>query len=241
MVMPLWDHSPLRQARLPVVTWALIAANVLVFIFEAATPDSNALLANLGAIPANITDGVKLAGHVPTYATLVTYMFLHANIFHLLGNMIFLWVFGDDIEEALGPWRFIVFYVACGVLAALVFIISAPHANGPLIGASGAIAGVLAGYLMFRPCQKVAVFLPWFFLWLFVRPVVKIDAYWVLGAWLLMQIWSISVQTNDQVAYMAHVGGFAAGAALFPLMRYRTVKLFSCVENAPETSAPTGT
>ena len=159
-------------------------------------------------------------------------MFLHANIWHLLGNMIFLWVFGDDIEEAMGPLRFIAFYFASGVAAALIFVASAPHSQQPLVGASGAIAGVLAAYLMFRPCQKVLVFLPWFLLWFIVRPVVRLDAFWVLGGWALLQLWSISVQTQDDVVYMAHVRGLLAGAGLFPLLRYRTVRLFECIREA---------
>jgi len=143
---------------------------------------------------------------------------------------LFLAIFGDDIEEAMGPLRFLVFYLLCGIAAALAFIAGNPQATAPLIGASGAIAGVLAAYLMFRPCQKVAVFVPWFILWLFVRPVVKIDAIWVLGFWVLTQFWAISVQSQDGVAYLAHIGGLAAGAVLFPLMRYRTVRLFQCVQ-----------
>jgi membrane associated rhomboid family serine protease len=93
---------------------------------------------------------------------------------------------------------------------------------------------------MFRPCQKVLVFLPWFLLWFIVRPVVRLDAFWVLGGWLLLQLWSISVQTQDDVAYMAHVGGVVAGAGLFPLLRYRTVRLFECVREAKAPSSPIG-
>ena len=125
-----------------------------------------------------------------------------------------------------------------GVVAALVFVASAPHSQLPLVGASGAIAGVLAAYLMFRPCQKVLVFLPWFFLWFFVRPVVRLDAFWVLGGWVLVQLWAISVQSQDGVAYMAHIGGVVAGAGLFPLLRYRTVRLFECMRPEQPTAPP---
>jgi membrane associated rhomboid family serine protease len=240
MVMPLWDDSPLKLPKLPLVTWGLIAANILVFVFQALTPvpAERALVASFALTPANVTGMPINATNFPPYLTLITYQFLHANIWHLLGNMIFLWVFGDDVEEAMGSLRFVGFYLGCGAVAGLAFAASSPHSLQPLIGASGAIAGVLAAYLMFRPCQKVSVFLPWFILWFFVRPVVRLDAYWVLGGWMLAQLWSISVQTEDGVAYMAHVGGFAAGAVLFPLLRYRSVRLFECMRSDEPKPAP---
>ncbi len=241
MVMPLWDDSPLKLPRLPLVTWGLIAANMLVFIFQALTPapSEHALVASFALTPANLTGTPINVTVFPPFLTLITYQFLHANIWHLLGNMVFLWVFGDDVEEAMGPLRFIVFYLGSGVAAALAFTAAAPHSQLPLVGASGAIAGVLAAYLMFRPCQKVSVFVPYILLWIFIRPVVRLDAFWVLGGWVLMQLWSISVQTQDGVAYMAHIGGVAAGAVLFPLLRYRTVRLFECMRTEqPPRPAP---
>ena len=240
MVMPLWDASPLKLPKWPVVTWGLIAANVAVFIFSvAASSEIQAKLLTFAVTPALLTGDATVATGVSPYVTLVTYQFLHANFFHLLGNMIFLWVFGDDVEEAMGPVRFIAFYIGSGIAAALLFVASAPHSQEPLVGASGAVAGVLAAYLMFRPCQKVAVFLPWILLWLVVRPVVWLDAYWVLGGWMLVQVWQISVQTHDDVAYMAHMGGLAAGAVMFPFLRYRTVRLFECIRQ-PEKPADSG-
>ena len=234
MVMPLWDESPLKLPKLPVVTWGLLVTNVLIFIFQALTPEPSeqALVMALGVVPGNVTGVPVDPTWISPYLTLITYQFLHADILHLLGNMIFLWVFGDDVEEAMGSLRFVGFYLACGAVAALAFTATAPHSQMPLIGASGAIAGVLAAYLMFRPCQKVSVFVPYILLWFFIRPVVRIDAFWVLGGWILLQFWAISVQTPDNVAYMAHVGGLVAGAALFPLLRYRAVRLFECFRSA---------
>ena len=238
MVMPLWDDSPLSLPKWPIVTWCLIIANVVVFIAETvASPATQSVLLTYALIPAALTGTAGVSSGVSPYATLVTYQFLHADFFHIFGNLLFLWIFGDDVEEAMGPLRFIVFYLACGIVAGLAFIASAPHSAAPLIGASGAIAGILAAYLMFKPCHKVLVFLPWFILWFIFRPVVRLAAYWVLGAWILTQLWSISVQAQDQVAYMAHMGGLAAGAVLFPLLRYRTVKLFECIR---EATTPTG-
>jgi|SRR5665213_21764 len=238
MVMPLWDDSPLSLPKWPVVTWCLIIANILVFIAEAVTsPATQSTLLTYALIPAALTGTAGVPPGISPYVTLVTYQFLHADIFHILGNMLFLWIFGDDVEEAMGPLRFIVFYLACGIGAGLAFVASAPHSAGPLIGASGAIAGILAAYLMLKPCHKVLVFLPWFILWIVFRPVLRLAAYWVLGAWILTQFWSISVQTQDGVAYMAHVGGVVAGAVLFPLLRYRSVKLFECIREAPTRSS----
>jgi membrane associated rhomboid family serine protease len=239
MVMPLWDDSPLKLPKLPLVTWGLIVANIVVFVVEAAAPASwQAAFDAFAMTPANITGAPINLTPVPPYLTLVSYMFLHANFWHLAGNMIFLWVFGDDVEEAMGPLRFIAFYIGSGIVAALAFAATAPHSQLPLVGASGAIAGVLAAYLMFRPCQKVSVFVPYILLWFVIRPVVRIDAFWVLGGWILVQFWSISVQTQDDVAYMAHVGGLISGAALFPLMRYRAVRLFECFRPGDQPSAP---
>jgi membrane associated rhomboid family serine protease len=232
MVMPLWDDNPLTLPKLPVATWGLIIANVVVFIVEAAgSPSMQSTLISYALVPLSLTGSSGVTPGVSPYVTLVTYQFLHADFFHIFGNMLFLWIFGDDIEEAMGPLRFIVFYLSCGIVAGLAFAISAPDAASPLIGASGAIAGVLAAYLMLKPCHKVLVFLPWFILWFFVRPVVRLDAFWVLGAWILMQLWSISVQAHVNVGYMAHVGGLVAGAVLFPLLRYRAVKLFECIRD----------
>jgi membrane associated rhomboid family serine protease len=236
MVMPLWDDNPLRLPKLPVATWGLIGINTLVFILTAAAPDSAQLtFMNFALTPANITGTPINITRIPPYLTLITHQFLHANFLHLLGNMLFLWIFGDDVEEAMGSLRFLVFYLGCGIAAGLAFTASSPHSLMPLVGASGAIAGILAAYLMLKPCHKVLVFIPWFILWIFVRPVVRLDAFWVLGAWILTQFWSISVQTQDGVAYMAHIGGLVAGAVLFPLLRYRAVKLFECIK---EGAAP---
>jgi membrane associated rhomboid family serine protease len=236
--MPLWDDSPLSLPKWPVATWCLIIANVLVFIVESVTSAATqSTLLTYALIPAALTGTAGVPPGVSPYVTLVTYQFLHADFFHIFGNMLFLWIFGDDVEEAMGPLRFIVFYLACGIAAGLAFVVSAPHSAGPLIGASGAIAGILAAYLMLKPCHKVLVFLPWFILWVVFRPVLRLAAYWVLGAWILTQFWSISVQTEDGVAYMAHVGGLVAGAVFFPLLRYRAVKLFECVREASTNSS----
>ncbi len=176
---------------------------------------------------------MNYSSSVPGYVTLVTSIFLHADFWHLLGNMLFLFVFGDNIEEATGRLRFLLFYLLCGIGASLAFVASAPDSPIPLVGASGAVSGVLAAYLMVRPCAKVFVFV-----W---RIVLRLAAYWVIGAWILFQLWQIFSQAQDEVAYMAHVGGLAVGAALFPFFRKPEIKLFQCLQHdRPAPPAPWG-
>jgi len=145
---------------------------------------------------------------------------------HILGNMVYLWVFGDDIEDALGPLRFIVFYLLTGIGAGLFFAWLNRSSTMPLVGASGAISGILAAYLLLRPCAKVSVFV--------LRVVVRVRAYWVIGGWVLLQLYQIANQTNDGVAYVAHGGGLIAGALLFLLMKPANLRLFECVEQPGE-------
>jgi rhomboid family protein len=160
MVFPLYDDNPLKLPVQPFATWGLIALNVLIYLIQVSADGATAqaIVAGFGATPAALIREVPTTGVLPPEATLVTSMFLHGGWDHLLGNMIYLFVFGDDIEEALGWLRFLVFYLACGVLAALGFVALNIHSTNPLVGASGAISGVLAAYLMVRPCAKVTVF-----------------------------------------------------------------------------------
>lgn len=230
MVMPLWDTNPFKRAVPPYVTFSLLALNIVIFLFEAGAVDSGrAMIATFGVTPAALVRDINVSAAVPPSLTLVTSLFLHADFMHLLGNMVFLFVFGDDVEEALGRVRFIAFYLACGIVASLAYVWATPHSPIPLIGASGAIAGVLAGYLMFRPCQKVSVLVLRFFM--------RVDAFWVIGGWALWQLWQITAQAQDGVAYMAHAGGLVAGAILFPLMRLPGIHLFDCIEEREEPAA----
>jgi membrane associated rhomboid family serine protease len=231
MVFPLYDENPFKLPRRPFVTWGLIATNIIIFLIELGSNDaSQAILASFAANPAVITRDIHATGLVPPELTLVTSMFLHGGWEHLLGNMIYLWVFGDDIEEALGPVRFLVFYLLCGIAAALVFVAFNLHSTTLLIGASGAISGVLAAYLLLRPCAKVSVFV--------LRVVVRVRAYWVIGGWALLQLFYVSQHADDGVAYLAHVGGLVAGAILFLVMRPSGVKLFECVDPAESPATP---
>lgn len=228
MVFPLYDDNPFKRATLPFATWGLIALNVIIFLMQVSMPEtaSQAVLASFGATPAAILREVKQPGELPPYLTLVTSMFLHGGWEHLLGNMIYLFVFGDDIEDALGWPRFLIFYLLVGVAAALAFVALNPHSTTPLVGASGAISGILAAYLMVRPCAKVSVFV--------LRAVVRIRAFWVIGAWILFQMYQLLQQPKDGVAYIAHAGGLLAGALLFLAMKPANVELFECIEQPGE-------
>jgi membrane associated rhomboid family serine protease len=150
---------------------------------------------------------------------------------HVFGNMIFLFVFGDDIEEALGHWRFLAFYLACGICSGLAFVASDPSSTTGLIGASGAVAGVIAAYLLFRPCAKVTCLLG-------LIPL-RLRAYWIIGIWAVWQFIDAAGRVDDGVAYWAHVGGLITGAILFVMMRPAGVRLFECTQ--PGTIAAEGT
>lgn len=230
MVMPIWDHSPFKWPTPPYVMWLLIIINFIVFFVQsdAGSDQIDQLDQVAGLIPAAFAEG-QIVGALPATLTLITYQFLHANFMHIFGNMIFLFVFGDDIEEAIGHWRFLAFYVACGIGAGIAFVLSAPGSNIELIGASGAVAGVIAAYLMFRPCAKVTVLLG-------LLPL-RIRAFWVIGGWAIWQFFEVTSRTQDGVAYWAHVGGLITGAVLFVLMRPPGIHLFECAQ--PQT-APAG-
>src|SRR6478672_10738634 len=221
MVIPLYDNDPFESRFRPYVTWSLIALNLLAFFAELASPDTDALTSAWGVTPVAITSAPVVAS-LHAYATLFTGMFLHGGWLHLLGNMIYLQVFGDDIEEALGRGRFLFFYLLCGLFAALAYVASNISSSEPMVGASGAISGVLAAYLMLKPCAKVTVLLFW-------RPV-RLQAMWVIGLWVGLQLFGIvAASTDDEVAYSAHFGGLIAGAVLFFLLRPSGVGLFECV------------
>ncbi len=231
---PVWDHSPFKWPTPPYVMWLLVVTNFAVYFFQASAGQVDRADHVAGLIPAAITGGAS-PGTLWAPLTLITSMFLHANFMHVFGNMLFLFVFGDDIEEVLGHWSFLFFYFACGIVAGLTFVFSAPGSTTELIGASGAVAGVISAYLLFRPCAKVTCLLG-------LIPL-RIRAYWVIGSWVIWQVVEAWSGAQDGVAYWAHVGGLVAGAVLFAIMRPAGVRLFDCVHSEPvpdtrETDAP---
>ena len=228
MVLPLYDDNPFKLPVKPVVTWLLILSNVLIFLVEVSGSDAEteAIINAFGITPAALLDPTT----PPPLYTLVTYMFLHANMGHIFGNMIFLWVFGDDVEEVLGRGRFLLFYLLCGIGGALVFVASDPGFEGPLIGASGAISGVVIAYAMWRPCARVTVLVS-------VIPL-RIAAFWVIGLFVVTQLVNLESAGKSDVAYWAHLGGMITGAILFPLLKRRGYQLFECIREPHYPGTP---
>jgi membrane associated rhomboid family serine protease len=224
MFIPLYDDNPWRSIGYPWVTRLLIVVTVLIYVVFQSGLVLDAQMDSLGGfavIPAEYNMGGGLRSPyavVPEPVTLVTYMFLHGGWMHLLGNMLFLWVFGDNVEDATGHARFLAFYLLCGVAAGLAHAVAYPTSDSVLIGASGALAGTLAAYLVLHPKVK---------LWVLVlgRIPLKISAAWVIGAWFAFQVFNIFVALDESTAWWAHVGGFVAGAALIPFFRRREVPL----------------
>ncbi|MFZ1726045.1 MAG: rhomboid family intramembrane serine protease [Albidovulum sp.] len=206
-MFPIRDHNP--SARTPYVTYAIIALNVLVFLMQPSVNGDQMALSgfwrNWAMIPAAVTQGGEFRG-------ILTSMFLHAGIMHLGGNMLFLWIFGDNLEDQMGPVGFAAFYLACGIAAALTHIAADPGSLIPTVGASGAIAGVMGGYLLLFPKAKVDVLVIFV---VFFR-VFTISAWVVLGIWFAIQLFSGLGAPASQggVAYWAHAGGFFAGIIL---------------------------
>lgn len=209
-MIPLKDENPTTRA--PYVTVGLIILNIAIYVYQMTLSQRGEVFFSyeFGAVPALITGQASLnvmLDAVPRPLTLVTSAFLHGGILHLLGNMLYLWIFGNNIEDALGPVRFLLFYLVGAVLAGLAHVATEPASTVPMIGASGAIAAVLGAYLMLYPRANVLVFV---FLIFFIR-VIKVPAVAVLGVWFLLQVLSVGGQG---VAWMAHIGGFVAGLFL---------------------------
>ncbi|MFN7222778.1 MAG: rhomboid family intramembrane serine protease [Paracoccaceae bacterium] len=205
-MFPIRDHNP--SGRTPVVTYLLIAVNVVVFLSYYLALDSRQLdyfFYDWGFVPRFVTEGVSLHG-------IVTHMFLHGGWMHLLGNMLFLFVFGDNMEDEMGHFGFALFYLAAGLAAVGLQYVADPNSEIPMVGASGAIAGVMGGYLLLFPRARVDVLI---IIVIFFR-VFPIPAWIVLGVWFGLQLFNGAVTPIDGggVAYWAHAGGFIAGVAL---------------------------
>ena len=227
LFIPLSDDNPLRFIRYQWVTIGIVAVNVVVFILQFCGLGL-AIGTSFSVVPSELVEVHLVSGAargpfdtlaIPEAFTLVTYMFLHADVFHLVSNMMFLWIFGDNVEDAMGHVKYLAFYLLCGIAAALAQTMMQPSSQLPLIGASGAVAGTIAAYLILHPRVLVWV------LAFRVLPL-RVTAAWILGMWVATQLFMILINRGDQVAWWAHIGGVVTGSALVVLMRRRDIPLF---------------
>ncbi len=229
-MIPLRDDNPTTIK--PVLTIGLIVINTVVFLYQISLGprDGRLFVYQFGAIPAVIFGLKSLPARVveiPAPLSLVTSMFLHGGWLHLIGNMWYLWIFGDNVEEALGRVRFVLFYFICGLVASIAHAVSDVSSVLPSIGASGAISGVLGAYLLLYPRAQVLVLFP--ILWFIIR-IFYVPAAFVLGLWFVFQLLSGSMSSGQDgggVAWWAHVGGFLAGMLLVGFFKRRDVRLFN--------------
>jgi membrane associated rhomboid family serine protease len=215
-MIPLRDENPTR--RIPFVNYALIGVNVLVFLWQLSLgTQGEAAFYTLALIPLDVTQGLDLGDA----RAVLTSMFMHAGLAHLLGNMLYLWIFGDNVEDALGHFRYLFFYLAGGFAASAAHILLYPASTVPTVGASGAIAATLGAYLLLFPNRRVVTLIP---LGFFLQ-VARLPAILVLGMWFVLQLFegtlSLGMEQLGGVAFWAHIGGFVFGMLLGPLLRRR--------------------
>ena len=215
-MIPIGDDN-LTGGPPPLVNWALIALNVAAFFLELSQPSERALQSFItawGVVPREYSSGHDIAPLIPLpfWSTLITSMFLHGGWMHLGGNMLYLWIFGDNLNKVMGQVRYFLFYMVCGLAAGLAHIAFNSGSGVPSVGASGAISGVLGGYMVLFPRNRVRVMMR--------GGITAVPAYVMLGLWILIQIVSGAMDQGGEgggVAFMAHIGGFAAGLVLVKL------------------------
>jgi membrane associated rhomboid family serine protease len=213
-MIPLKDNNPTR--RTPIITYLLILINIIVYLFQMLLGSNNeSFIYQFALIPADVTNMVSLG----SIFNIFTSMFMHAGLAHIGGNMLYLWIFGDNVEDRMGPFKYLIFYIAGGVVASLAHIYTNPGSQIPTVGASGAIAAVLGAYLVLYPSQKVLTLIPLGF-WLRMS---MVPASIVLGLWFLLQflqgIASLGTSDVGGIAFWAHIGGFVSGVAIGWLFR----------------------
>jgi membrane associated rhomboid family serine protease len=220
-MFPLWDEMPTRKT--PIITIIFIIINCLVYYYQIfIVTDSIKFIYAFGLIPYELSQGVDLFpyGPNPIHLTVATSMFMHGSFVHLFGNMLYLWIFGNNVEDYLGKFGFTLFYFLSGIFAALTQILISPSSEVPMIGASGAVAGVLGAYFILFPKSRITTLI---FFGFFIR-LIKTPALFVLGLWIIFQLFygfsNLSLQgANSGVAWFAHIGGFAGGIILIKLFK----------------------
>ena len=226
-MIPLKDNNPTKS--FPFVTIILIAINAVVFLYQLSLNNvsGKVFVFTYGAIPYELMNSINLplTPYIPNSVTLFTSMFLHGGLFHLGGNMLYLWIFGNNIEDSMGHIKFVVFYVICGIAAVFAHTVINPGSKIPMIGASGAIAGVLGAYILLFPRAKVSTLI---FFGFFIR-IIEIPALIMIGFWIVIQFLSGAMSAGVQgggIAYFAHIGGFLAGFAFIVFFKKRGVRFF---------------
>lgn len=232
MFIPIWDDNRIKAIRFQYVTVGLIIANTVIFVLQSLGGD--AALATVGSfaiVPVELFQAGFLSGHavgpddvvpVPERLTLLSYMFFHGDTLHLASNMLFLWVFGDNVEDAVGHVKFLVFYLLCGAAGGLMHAAMMPDSPQALIGASGAVSGVIAAYLMLHPKVRV-----WVLAFKYIP--LRISAALALGLWIAIQVAMVFLPQLGPTAWWAHIGGLMAGAVLILVLRRPGVPLFDRV------------
>lgn len=227
-MIPLHDDNPTEI--FPVFTVLFIAVCVLAFFWQSSlgAEGNQVAIYGLGVIPAVLLNKLSLPPElfiIPAWQTMFTSMFLHGGFMHLAGNMLYLWIFGNNVEDAMGYFRFVIFYLVCGMAAVAGQTMQDPASQIPMIGASGAISGVLGAYLLLYPRARVLVLIPLGF----ISQLVRLPAGWVLALWFVIQLVSSAMSSGEGggVAWFAHIGGFVAGMALVPLFKKKKTKLFA--------------
>jgi membrane associated rhomboid family serine protease len=236
-MIPLKDDNPTEIQ--PIVTIGFIIACVLVFFYQISLPGKlgEIFVYQYGAIPAVVFGYADLPSEivaVSAYGSLITSMFLHGGWMHLIGNMMYLWIFGNNIEDVMGHVKFIVFYALCGIMAALSHAAIDSESVVPMVGASGAISGVLGAYLLLYPHARVLVLIPFGFF----SQIIYVPAGIVLGLWFLFQLFSGGMSVGNEgggVAFFAHIGGFVAGMALIPFFKHSHVRFFNPAHSHPQS------
>ena len=234
MLFPIGDDNS-DLLRFPYVTYLLIAANIVVYILFQGAGYNDAFTYAFSVVPREITTGIDLAAPqiirdsfgnraviplqptpIPVWGTILTSMFMHGGLMHIFGNMLYLWIFGDNLEDRLGHARFAVFYLVCGAFAALAQVFTDQNSIIPMLGASGAISGVLGGYLLLFPHRRVKAIIFNFF--------TEVPAYVALGIWIVYQLIAgyMTPAGTGGVAYAAHIGGFVAGVVLIKIFALGT-------------------
>ncbi|MEK6682360.1 MAG: rhomboid family intramembrane serine protease [Nitrospirota bacterium] len=226
-MIPLRDDNPTSTP--PIVTITFIAANVLIFLYQLSLGEEGYKLFALtyGAIPYELMNSINLplTPYVPNTVTVLSSIFLHGGLFHLGGNMLYLWIFGNNIEDSMGHIRFIIFYLICGIVAVFAHTFVNINSKLPMIGASGAISGILGAYLLLFPRARVVTLVPIGF---FIQ-IIRIPAVIVIGFWIVIQFLSGAMSIGAKgggVAYFAHIGGFISGIILVGLFKKKGVRLF---------------